>query len=590
MVETPQQDGLSQGFALSSPPSISPTTRAAAVLAMLDSAAMQQGAAPVGMMTVEDATADDIGAGALPPYLVFAGSDAGSSFASASGGRTQSGFDAGGGSSEAGAIGTMNSAGGGVAYGGVGTWAPPNSPGSTTTVTATGALPPMPMGVATAVPDARHVEVEGSLDPAEAYLTVQIPVGPTTHELGLSLRGVPGSDGSQPPMLGQMSLVDRNGDTLAHLGPLWGDGGSSDAVTLAFNDVPAGGTLLVQVSTPTGFSPSGASALSGSSVASGSGWTLPFLMDVQRVESPAAAATGGAGSLVGAITSTGWGALGTLPGSWGSQGQAWTANGATSNTQVSTTVSAAVVDPGEPGLTGEGASIDETLPAEFGARLATGPLAARAAAPIGPNLSTVMLDPVPAIDRHERALSQEIADNDVDDGPQSREPSIVSGDPDLDPEGAGNGNGPEDREPPGANVVSIAGLGPLRGKVSRLGGGRRRGDLGALHAALSQTMGGDDQLAGVVDDAEAGDALLVAMAAPGAVDAGRRPAPDYVTSACILAIGMGLVTGPIIPDLLRLIPSRSSRWRGGGRGPSLESAAGSGHRGFGHWLRGRLGT
>ena len=243
------------------------------------------------------------------------------------------------------------------------------------------------------------------------------------------------------------------------------------------------------------------------------------------------------------------------------------------------------------GPDGRAASIDEASPADFSARLATGPLAARAAAPIGPNLLTVMLDPVPAIDRHERALSQEIADNDADDGPESREPSIVPGDQDSDPERPGSGIGPEDDDPPGANVVSIAGLGPLRGKVSRLGGGRRRGDLAALHAALSQAMGQDEQLAGVVADEEAGDALLVALAPPAAVDAARRPAPDYLTSACILAIGMGLVTGPLIPDLLRLLPSRSSRWRGGrGCGPSLESAAGSRDRGFGHWLRGRIGS
>ena len=71
---------------------------------------------------------------------------------------------------------------------------------------------PIKTGMATVVPDTRYVQVEGSLDPTETYLTLQIPIGPTTHEMGLSIRGASEGDGSPPPMIGPMSLVDRNGD------------------------------------------------------------------------------------------------------------------------------------------------------------------------------------------------------------------------------------------------------------------------------------------------------------------------------------------------------------------------------------------
>ncbi|MGN6672726.1 MAG: hypothetical protein ACTHMA_05460, partial [Thermomicrobiales bacterium] len=78
------------------------------------------------------------------------------------------------------------------------------------------------------------------------------------------------------------------------------------------------------------------------------------------------------------------------------------------------------------------------------------------------------------------------------------------------------------------------------------------------------------------------DQFLAALAVPLSPDNDRRPSPDYLTSACVLALGMGLITGPIIPDLLRLIPSRSSRWRIVPAGTGRTSRdAGSGQWGFG---------
>jgi hypothetical protein len=202
----------------------------------------------------------------------------------------------------------------------------------------------------------------------------------------------------------------------------------------------------------------------------------------------------------------------------------------------------------------------------------------------------VLLDPAPAIDRHERALSQELAASDADEERESQDRSIAPGNPDSSPDQPGGGVETDEFDPPGATVMSIAGLGPSRLRVSRPGSGDRRADLETLRAALSDAMGADEQLAGDGDEDAASDALLVAMASPGASGMDRRPTPDYLTSACILALGMGLVTGPIIPDLLRLLPSRSSRWRAArGGAPSLHPGAGTRDRGFGTWLGRRFG-
>src|SRR5262249_7539635 len=119
----------------------------------------------------------------------------------------------------------------------------------------------------------------------------------------------------------------------------------------------------------------------------------------------------------------------------------------------------------------------------------------------------------------------------------------------------------------------------------------RRGGLAALHAALSDPIRRADDLAGVVGEDRGDDPVLVALVGPASSDRAPPPTPHFLTSAFILAPGMGLVTGPVIPDLLRLIPSRSSRWRTIRRGGSaLNPGPATRERGFGTWLRRQLGS
>jgi hypothetical protein len=240
--------------------------------------------------------------------------------------------------------------------------------------------------------------------------------------------------------------------------------------------------------------------------------------------------------------------------------------------------------------TGELPGSDTSRSADFSGRIALGPLASRAAAPLGPNLATMMEDPAPPVDRYERALLQEIDEHDARtgegpvarsirlDGPGEDSPSIDrSG---ASPE-AGTGEG---------DFVAIAGLGALPLKVSATTGRRRAADLDALLAALPGASRGEAGLALAGDEVLAVDPLVGSPTVPASSSrADRRPAPDYVTSACILAVGMGLTTGPLIPDLLRLIPSRSSRWR---LAPQVPAGPSDGtaprDRGFGRWLRRRI--
>jgi hypothetical protein len=130
MIEANHHDAVSLDSGLSFAPSSSSApypsaTKGGPLIAMLDSAATQQGTLVGGMMTVVNASADNLDEGAVPPYLVVATPVDGSSFATASGGKTRSGSDVGLGTpSDAGGIGTTPFASGGSSYGGIGAWGP----------------------------------------------------------------------------------------------------------------------------------------------------------------------------------------------------------------------------------------------------------------------------------------------------------------------------------------------------------------------------------------------------------------------------------------------------------------------------------
>jgi hypothetical protein len=441
---------------------------------------------------------------------------------------------------------------------------------------------------ATALPNVIQVELEASLTSAQGTLEVLIPIDSGTQAVGLSVTGPSDDDTSDQVQVDQMSLVDPTGKTVAQIGPLWNPKTDSapDALTVALNHAPAGGSLVVQLSAST--SGTGPTA---TGVVTMTGGTIPFVLDVQRLEVGTTGAIATSGGTSPAVSLPARASIGTLPWTSDSDGADSAAN-ASLPTDVAASESASIlvnqVDSTLPG--GEMASWDTTAPEDFSGRIALGPLASRDAAPIGPNLATVMADPAPSVDRYERALLQEIDEHDAQTGEGPAARSIQEDGPGEESPAIEESRPLEDAGPGEATTEVIAGLGALPLKVSASTGGKRVADLDALLAALPGAAVGEAGPAVASNDDLAVDPVGVSLTTPTSSSRhDRRGTPDYLTSACILAIGMGMTAGPLMPDLLRLLPSRSSRWRfAPTMSPGLSGRTGSGRRGFGPWLRRRI--
>jgi hypothetical protein len=440
----------------------------------------------------------------------------------------------------------------------------------------------------TPLPAASHVVV----DATQSSLRLLVPVGPNTQAVGLSVSTPSESGQSQVEEVEEISLIDANGHTLEQVNPSLDSQTDSptDAITLALSHAPAGGSLVVQISAPVGGT---TPSLSGSTNAGGG--PVAFVVDVQRLDSSAVGPAAAAGSTTfgGNTAATGRASIGTL--SWTSSSDDADSLGdtaATADTGPGAAASVVVQTEGNDGTAVAEPSIaDASSPADFSGRIALGPLASRAAAPLGPNLATVMSDPAPSVDRYERALLQEIDEHET----QTAEGPLARGVHEDDGGDQDAGNDQADAAEQGGrrdeSFVAIAGLGALPLKVPATKGGNRLADLDALLAALPAASGGGAGPVVARDDDLDIDDLVVSLTAPASSQHDRRAAPDYLTSACILALGMGLTAGPLIPDLLRLIPSRSPRRRIAPAGPSrFAGGAGPGGSGFGHWLQRRIDT
>ena len=260
--------------------------------------------------------------------------------------------------------------------------------------------------------------------------------------------------------------------------------------------------------------------------------------------------SGELGALVGVLQGgAGHPGIGTL--SWTSDEQD-DQTGRTAST-VDTTYNgpetAFVADPGSVVPAGDETVASGETPPDFSGRMATGPLASRSAAPVGPNLVTDLVDPVPAVDRHERGLSQAIDDRVIDADDETESSSRRRGRYDSSLAQTREYVVDEERDPEHRTHVAVAGLGSLPLIVPARGREGRGADLDALLAALPGSPAGEDIPAIVAGGNLATDDRSVMLARPESSEADGRPVADYLTTACVVVLGLGLTTGPIIPDL-----------------------------------------
>ncbi len=371
---------------------------------------------------------------------------------------------------------------------------------------------------------------------------MQIPIDAFTQSVRMVLHPPLGLLSGDSTALAKITLIDPFGQTLAEIEPNPNtDRTSPEDLTVAMQNAPAGGLLVVRVARVSGV-PSVAGSLLPSTFQS----SIPFLLDVQRQEQPSpetSAAT---------TAEPGW--FGTF---------ALTSAGLSGQSSQS----ASSVSTGDPssGL-GSGDQATEVSPAStpsnigspddgYYVRLATGPLVSRSSGPLGPVLAASDTDPTPPVDRHERALLQEIPSLDRENDSEDPADSISRGrwavvqvEEDASPAQSGE-----------RHVTVVLGAGGFPMKVtSRLSADRA--GLAGLLAALPvpvEPASSADSPPGSFAAAEDGS---VGRTAQVSYPADRREISGYLKAACGFVLGLGLTSGPLFSDLITSLHRKTTRW------------------------------
>jgi hypothetical protein len=159
-------------------------------------------------------------------------------------------------------------------------------------------------------------------------------------------------------------------------------------------------------------------------------------------------------------------------------------------------------------------------------------------------------DLAPAVDRHERGLYQEIDSRDAEPGAMLPEPRIqltsTSSTTDLDDDAGSSDSTQRDRP-----VIALSGGGGFPLMVTGLAG-RQKADAPGLLASLPTVATSRSDAAVQVDPnaAIATATVALAVAEERFASPDRFECPDYVKAAVGLALGLGLTSGPLFPDLL----------------------------------------
>lgn len=409
--------------------------------------------------------------------------------------------------------------------------------------------------------DMKRLEIAGSLSSDQPTMTFQIPVGPMTEALGLSLDQT-GGNGGMVPEFGQMELLNPNGTPIEQAPPPGGSANMLQALSVLLRGASANSRLQVQVvavDPSSGASSSSSNAESGTTAMPGpnSSFNVSFVMEVQRQDFTMSTPDAN-GSVPGAVP------VGTLivassfptgsmvsSSDWTTSADGETASGAAEPTSTTTTVSVATTEI-ESGDATDGESFDS-----FNVRVSTGPLASRTASPLGPTLASIDGEATEPVDRHERAMSQEIAGVESLD----RESSLAwraddgTGDPSANWPGAAGFAASED-----GPVIDAPGNGGFPMKVTSQGRGHPS-ELSALWATLPSLAESGSAASGPEhSESLMGDPPLDAVAVERA-DSDLARAPNYVKAACAMAFGLVMTTGPLFPDLFAGLRRRASRRR-----------------------------
>ncbi len=392
------------------------------------------------------------------------------------------------------------------------------------------------------LPSAPRMEVEGNVDSTEGSITVQIPIDALTQSVRLVLHPPLGLPNGDSTVLGKISLIDPSGQTLAEIEPSPNtDSASPEDLTVAMENAPAGGQLVVRVARVPGVQ-----SVAGSLPPSTFQSNIPFLLDVQRQDQPSTETS------APTTSEPGW--FGTF---------ALTSAGPSGQSSPSAS-SVSTGDPSSDAANGDQAT--EVPPAGtpinigsqddgYYVRLATGPPVSRSSGPLGPVLAASDTDPTPPVDRHERALLQEIPSLDRENDSEDPADSISRGrwavvqvEEDLSQDQSG-----------GRHVTVVLGAGGFPMKVtSRLSGDRAglAGLLAALPAPVEPASPADSPPGSFA----ASDDGSVDRTAQVSYSADRRGYPDYLKAACGFVLGLGLTSGPLFSDLITSLRRKTPRW------------------------------
>jgi hypothetical protein len=404
-------------------------------------------------------------------------------------------------------------------------------------------------------------EYAGTLSSDRPTMTIPIPLDGSGQLVDFSVHQPGGQSGAEVPVVGQLNLVDSSGNNLEQVGPSWGPGlAPPQSVGVLLHNLAPGEHLMVQITAAEPTSSSSTSPSSSPTTATGTtatetrpaNWNVSFVLDVQTQQ--AQLSNSAAVSLAQGPT-----AIGTLIVAPSLQ---------SGSVLTSSTATAATEDVGESfdGPVIATADVPPSAPTDlaldltegFDDRVSTGPLASRSAGPLGPTLAAIDADPTQPVDRHERALSQDIdalatgiaAETTASRSDRNAQtPSALPGSLDRSTE----------RLTSDEPVVAVAGRGGFPLKVTAPSRAQPL-EFAALWATLPTA--GHSAIVGPAS-AESGSSPPENLRAPAA---DRRAAidplecPDYVKAACGLALGLGLTSGPLFSDLIATRPGRISSW------------------------------